>query len=272
MTQRRNDIDWLRSLATYSLFLAHPALVFSYPAYQHVRLSAGIGALVGHVHQVGTPLFFHYPAYYHIKNSELSGVPTIIVGLWMQFLMPLFFVLAGWSSMASLRKRDQAGVKKERTTRLLVPLIFGCIIICPPIRFLEFKATRGIELSFPQFLWNFFGRINWFSWSHLWFLIYLFMITLLYLPLLNRISRDLTETKQASAATVYVAILPLALIRVLLGGRWPGYPNLYDDWADFASYSLFFILGALLSRLPEIENTVHKEGTRAGLMGSSPER
>ena len=28
-----------------------------------------------------------------------------------------------------------------------------------------------------------------------------------------------------------------------LRDRWPGHQNLYDDWANFLFYSLFFIIG-----------------------------
>jgi hypothetical protein len=79
MGQRRHDIDWLRVLATYLLFVFHPGLIFSNPPYHPVQLLVGIGADVGYVHQVDMPLFFHYPPYYHLKNGELSVGISILI-------------------------------------------------------------------------------------------------------------------------------------------------------------------------------------------------
>jgi surface polysaccharide O-acyltransferase-like enzyme len=41
--------------------------------------------------------------------------------------------------------------------------------------------------------------------------------------------------------------LPLAAIEAVLRPRWPGFQNLYNDWANFYLYLLYFIYGYLLS-------------------------
>jgi glucan biosynthesis protein C len=266
MGQRRHDIDWLRVLATYLLFVFHPGLIFSYPQYRPIRNFVGIGADAGYVHLVDMPLFFHYPPYYHLKNGELSVGISILIGLIHQFHMPLFFVLAGWSLATSFSLRGMAGIVRERVLRLLVPFVFGCAIICPPIRFFEFKMEGGLGLGFLGFLPPFFVRIDWFTWSHLWFLIYLFVFSLLYLPVLIFLSRKKLKAPVPNAA-IYLGIVPLALVLITLGGRWPGYQNLVDDWALFVYYSLFFIYGVILSLNPPLERAVQAQWKRAGVIG-----
>lgn len=266
MGQRRHDIDWLRVLATYLLFVFHPALVFSYPPYLAVHPLVGIGSIVGYVHQIDMPLFFHYPPYYHLKNGELSVGISILIGLIHQFHMPLFFVLAGWSLAISFNLRGTAGILRERVLRLLVPFVFGCAIICPPIRFFEFKMEGGLSLGFLGFLPLFFTKIDWFSWSHLWFLIYLFVFSLLYLPLLILLSRKKLKTTVPGAA-IYLGIVPLALVLITLGERWPGYQDLVDDWALFFYYSLFFIYGVILALNPPLEGAVQAQWKWAGVIG-----
>ena len=78
MAIRRPDIDWLRVLAVYLLFVFHVGKVFD-PA-----------------------------PFYHIRNADLSFTMLVVcgfVGLWH---MPLFFLLAGWSAVASLQTRALA--------------------------------------------------------------------------------------------------------------------------------------------------------------------
>jgi len=282
---RRYDIDWLRVFATYLLFIFH----------------------VGKVYDAAP--------FYHIKNAELSPGLNHLTGFIYQWHMPLFFLLAGWSAFGSLSTRGSGAFLRERLQRLFLPFIAGCVLLCPLIKYIELRSGLGttftggvtharFDESFLTFLPTFFTRIDRFTWSHLWFLIYLFTFTLLYLPLFNRlvkwtehglrpasflwtasVGRNAVQWQQlgspptgshsqaASAGAemgnvaVYLPILPLALIQVTLRGYWPGFQNLIDDWANFSYYSLYFILGFLMARVPAFERAVHREFRRAGLVG-----
>ncbi len=244
---RRHDIDWLRIGATYLLFAFH------------------IGKI------------FDVPPFYHLKNAELSDAMGYFTGFVHQWHMRLFFLLAGWSIFASLAKRGRRSFLGERTRRILVPFAAGCLLFAPFMRYAEvlngiFFTPAGApsgafaDASFLEFLPHFF-TLEAFSWVHLWFLIYLYVFTRLYLPLFGRLIERGGELRELSAAWVYAPILPLALIQVTMRGRWPGVQNLYDDWANFLFYSLFFIAGFLLARYPSLESTVHREWKRAGLLG-----
>src|SRR5215813_5407567 len=177
---RRPDIDWLRVSAVYLLFVFHVGKVFD-PA-----------------------------PFYHIRNADLSFSMLVLcgfVGLWH---MPLFFLLAGWSAVASFQARGSHGGVVERVRKLAVPLLAGSVLLGPPIKYLElrsgldlhyaglrvtaplqagFRAVTGglpvakpFDGSFLAFLPTFFTRLDRFTWSHLWFLAYLLTLTLLYLP------------------------------------------------------------------------------------------
>src|SRR5262245_2967166 len=69
---RRVDVDWLRVFATYLLFPFHAAMVFN-PA-----------------------------PFYHVRNADLSMGMLVFTGFVSLWHMPLFFLLAGWSIVASL--------------------------------------------------------------------------------------------------------------------------------------------------------------------------
>jgi peptidoglycan/LPS O-acetylase OafA/YrhL len=244
---RRYDIDWLRIGATYLLFAFHTGKIFDVAPF------------------------------YHLKNAELSEGLGYFTGFVHQWHMRLFFLLAGWSLFASLAKRGKQRFLTERNRRILVPFAVGCLLFAPFMRYAEvlngvFFTPAGeasgafAGASFLEFLPHFF-TLEAFSWVHLWFLIYLYVFTLLYLPLFQRLIERGGELRELPAAWVYAPILPLALIQVTMRDRWPGVQNLYDDWANFLFYSLFFIAGFLLARYPALERAAHREWKRAGLLG-----
>jgi glucan biosynthesis protein C len=249
-TARRHDLDWLRILATYLLFPYHVAKTFD-----------------------DVPI-------YHVKNAELSPGLDFFTAFIHQWHMPLFFVLAGWSVYASLTRRGAASFLKERVRRVLVPFVAGALLLCPFLKYAELcsglsiTATGAAPLvgrydeTFLQFLPTFYTRVDRFTWSHLWFLLYLFTFTLLYTPLFARlIRRPGRWLAGASVARLYLPLLPLVVIQTTLRFRWPGVQNLYDDWANLTYYSLFFILGFVLARWPAWEEIIDREWKRAGVIG-----
>jgi fucose 4-O-acetylase-like acetyltransferase len=246
---RRHDVDWLRIGATYLLFPFHVAKTFD-----------------------TLPI-------YHIKNADLSPGLDLLTLFVHQWHMPLFFVLAGWSACASIARRGTRGFLGERVRRLFLPFLTVSLLLCPFLKYTELSsgisitATGAAPLaesygeSFFQFLPSFYTRVDRFTWSHLWFLLYLFTFSLLYAPLFARLVGRPDRLVAASAARLYLPLLPLVLIQTTLRFVWPGVQNLYDDWANFAYYSVFFILGFVLARYPIWEDVITHEWRRAGAIG-----
>lgn len=258
--KRRVDVDWLRVFATYLLFVFHAGMVFS-PA-----------------------------PFYHVRNADLSMVLLVVTGFIGLWHMPLFFLLAGWSIVASLRTRGEEGFVRERLLRLGVPLLLGCVFMMPPIKYLELSSGldlnhRGLFVSpalqagfrqvipsglpemapfsetFAQFLPTFYSRLDRFTWAHLWFVAYLLTFTLLYRPIVRRVVGG-REWRRPAVAWIYGPLVPLLLAQLLLRPHWPGIQNLYDDWANVAYYSTFLLAGVLLARHPALETIVVEERRR----------
>ncbi len=246
---RRYDLDWLRIGATLLLFPFHVAKVFDV-----------------------LPI-------YHIKNAELVPALDFFTAFVHQWHMPLFFVLAGWSAHASLARRGAGGFLRERVRRLGLPFATGAVLLCPILKYVELRSGLSItatgatplahpfEESFLTFLPTFFTRVDRFTWSHLWFLLYLFTFSVLYAPLLVRLLEGGRHDARASTLGLYLPLVPLVLIQTTLRLRWPGVQNLYDDWANVTYYSLFFLLGFVLARWPAWETVVAREWKRAGVIG-----
>ncbi len=225
---RRYDIDWLRVFITFLLFPFHVAKVFDVLPF------------------------------YQIKNNELSGYIDYFTGFVHQGHMPLFFLLAGWSLRSSRASRGTSELIKERISRIIVPFIMGCIILCPPMQYVYAREFLGYRGGYFDFLPLFFTSLRYFSWSHLWFLIYLFTFTIIYWPLFSLISK-LEIQREIKKLYVYLPAALFVIIQFFLRERWPGFQNLYDDWGNFAYYSSFFILGFIFSAFPGYENAMHRE-------------
>ncbi len=263
---RRDDVDWLRVFATYLLFPFHTAMVFN-PA-----------------------------PFYHIRNDELSFTMLVFSGFISLWHMPLFFLLAGWSLVGSLRARGTRVFIGERVRRLLVPLVAGCAIFGPVIKYVELRtgldaSYAGLRVSpalqagfrtvipsgldvappfderFVDFWPTFFTHASRFTWAHLWFVAYLLTFTVLSLPLFTRLLRRPARASRVAPGWVYLPIVPLALVQIFLRPHWPGLQNLYDDWANVAYYGIYLWAGFLLARSPALERAVHAEWRRALAIG-----
>lgn len=264
--ERRPDLDALRVFGCYLLFLFHVGMVFN-PA-----------------------------PFFHVRNEESSLVFLILCGFIGLWHMPLFFLLAGWSAAASLRTRGPGAFLRERGRRLALPLVAGCVLLAPIIKYLELRSGqdlnhRGLfvteevqrsmrsvlpidlptvepfEERFLEFLPSFFSNLDRFTWSHLWFVAYLLTFTLVLLPVFAWLVRPEPSSRRPARIWVYFPILPLAAIQLVLRERFPGPYNLYNDWANVPFFLTFLASGFALAVAPGLEDRVHREWRRALLLG-----
>lgn len=244
-TDRRYDADWLRVFATYLLFVFHVAKVFDVAPF------------------------------YHIKNADSVPSLDLLTGFIHLWHMPLLFALAGWALCASLRARGADGMVRERVRRLLVPLVCGIVLICPVLKYYELSSglnlsisglETGVEFheSFLAYWPTFFAGLDRFTWAHLWFIAYLLTFTVLYRKrCIRRLALPAADVPP-TAARLYRPLIALVLIQTSLRLIWPGSLNLVWDWANFAYYSLYFLMGFEVGRSPAWERTIVAEAPRAG--------
>ena len=156
--QRRWDIDWLRVLAVLLLFLFHPARIFD---------TGGMG----------------FPPWY-VTNNQLSNGLTYFMGLMNPWHMPLFFLLAGSATRFALQFRSGGQYVKERFTRLLIPFIFGVVVVSTPqMYYMLRQQNRNLGKSFLEAYPQSLALSADDAGGHLWFILYLFVFSLIALPL-----------------------------------------------------------------------------------------
>lgn len=180
--------------------------------------------------------------------------------------MPLLFALTGWSVHSSLRGRDPAAFRRERLTRILLPAVVTLLLTVTVIKYLSLGREPGLDESFLEFLPTFWA-LERFTWEHLWFVVYLLVFTFLSWPLLRRIDRSTVAVDRVPLSALVLAAISFVIAQTTLRVWWPGWQNLYDDWANFAYYIMFFLGGYLVARFPAVEARVHSEWRKFGLVG-----
>ena len=225
--QRYYDIDWLRVLGMFTIFLFHNARFFN-----------------------------EYD--WHVKNFELNFGMTVFVAILDHFIMPLFFVLSAIAIYHALKKRTPAEFVRERITRLLIPLgvgIFTHIILQVYIENITHGRFTGSFWQFiPHYFDGWYGFGGNFAWMglHLWYLLMLFLFSCLMLPVFKRInSSQGFLTRLANVVTkpfgVYLFIIPLFLMEFLVSlSRETVGRRDFGGWSPL-TYLVFFVIGYLLA-------------------------
>lgn len=244
---RRTDIDVLRILLCGGVIVAHALLIFAVEPR------------------------------YHLKSAEPSMIASALYEFLRPTLMTTWFVLAGWASLKSLRSRGPLRFITERATRLLVPLTVGIITFGSVIKYIELSHGRDLGLNglrlvaplqdsffafFPQNL----KFLKLLTWSHLYFLAYLFLISVLMLPLLMRLTQRTPQREVPPAWMVYLPALPMVALLVAFNGFWPYMPNLIHDWANFSYFALCFAIGAGIATWPGFETRLRGEAPRLAIV------
>jgi len=249
LEQRRYDIDWLRVAAMLIIFFFHNARFFDFMDW-------------------------------HLKNLDRSMGFQAFVGFLSQWLMPIFFLLSGVGSWFALGSRNSGQYLLDRVKRLLVPYyLIGFFILIPPQYYWE-QVTHGrfsggffqfiphyFHFPFdPQFMGFYLGFRPLFLsyWSgHLWFLHYLFILSLVSLPLLIYLKSEAGRNLIARLGGlshrrggIFLFAVPIAIAQMALRAAFPQYLG----WADFAYWLIFFLIGYILPADERLTQAIKQNG------------
>ena len=113
-------MDWLRVIAMLAVFIFHCARFFD-PHDWHLKVPVSE------------------------RSDTVFVLSAFLIGVW---LMPLFFLLAGFASWYSLQRRSGGQYLFERVKRLLIPLYtVGAFILLPPQFYFELVTNSGYSGS-----------------------------------------------------------------------------------------------------------------------------
>lgn len=130
-------------------------------------------------------------------TNDIMYTFSTIVYPWF---MTLLFAIAGMSSRYALQKRTDKQFMQERTNKLLIPFIFGVLVLVPVMTYMAEVFFNGYTDTYLKQYILFFtketdltGYRGGFTPAHLWFLIYLFVISLVALLIINLQKKHLPE-------------------------------------------------------------------------------
>lgn len=155
----------------------------------------------------------------YIFFQENQWISSFICAVWPWF-MPTLFLLAGISTRLSLNKRTYTQFLIERVSRLLVPFIVGVILVVPIQCYIadvfHNDYSEGFLMHYVKFftsITDFTGYDGSFTIGHLWFLIILFLISVLCL-LLIRVRKECN-----SNMLIYLLIWTIVTLDVKIVGK-----------------------------------------------------
>jgi peptidoglycan/LPS O-acetylase OafA/YrhL len=185
---------------------------------------------------------------FYVKGAEAADIADRLIAFIDVWGMPLLFLLAGVSTNLALRKRTKSEYAVERLKRLLVPLVFGVIVLIPPQTWYGGRFHSGYPRSYLEYLlsgdfleWNiqeggdYYGG---FGVGHLWFVAFLLLISLVTLPWWRRTGLGSTQPGRAARWLAHPLGWLAAGGLIYLAEGLPGVAgkNLFYYW-------VFFVLG-----------------------------
>jgi surface polysaccharide O-acyltransferase-like enzyme len=229
---RKDYIDWLRNIAIFYLFPYHTARIFDALNSFYVK-----GAI-------------------NIPSTNL-----VYVSFWF---MPLMFLLAGYSSFYALQKRSGKTYIKERFLRLFIPFVFGVIIIVPPQAYYAKMFHLNLQENYFIFLKKYFTCFsNWSEYAggispaHLWFILFLFIISIVMLPVMKFIiKKQIKPEWMENPFIVSMAFIVLAILSIL--------PDISGK--NIFLYCGYFMIGFLFALNDKILDNIEKYCNIFGLL------
>lgn len=230
-SERRYDLDWLRVLGVLLLIPFHVALVF-----------------------VLDPFTIMY-----IRDSINSRVLAEAAGFIHMWHMPMLFIISGAGTYFALSHRSAAGYIRERFSRLFIPFAFGILTFVP----LTIYIQHSERLSWLEGYTGFFridlnqldGMNGTFTPAHLWFILFLFVFSLVGLPIFQwlrtekggkMIERLGIVLQTPLGLTMFGVPLTLAAATGILGAMNPLY------------YFLIFFLGFVFASDVRFQESIDK--------------
>ena len=148
-TARRHDIDWIRVIAIGLLLIYHTTIGFQ-----------PWGVFIGFIKSN--------------ESLESLWIPMSMLNIWR---IPLLFVVSGMGVAFAIKRRNFKSLLKERTLRILIPFVFGTLVIVPLHAFL-WQDYYSQDLQHPMHPY------------HLWFLGNIFIYVLVLSPLFFFLKSD----------------------------------------------------------------------------------
>jgi fucose 4-O-acetylase-like acetyltransferase len=205
---------------------------------------------------------------WHVKNDQTyGGFLKWMMAFLHEWRMPLLFLISGAGTYYALGKRSTGQYLGERFRRLMLPFLAGIFILVPVQVYIEKAEQFDSLLAFYPHMFEGIYPTGNFSWHHLWFILYLFVISLIVAPMLKFFKSKSYKKLQkqmerffALPLSLNVFLIPLILSQIILRPYFPEDTHaLVNDWAAIAFFILFFLAGFILLSSGKISDSIRMQ-------------
>jgi glucan biosynthesis protein C len=233
METRKYFLDWLRVIAFALLIVFH----------------------VGMLYVTWT---------YNLKSPRLvPGLDAVMVAL-SAWRMPLLFLISGVASAFLIGKLGPGRFALDRLRRLQPAILFGMFVVVPPQTWIELVAKGVTRQDYLHFWWSSYLAADQTlvaplhktmpTWDHLWFLVYLFLYSMVLaagVAVARRIRSAPAKAPRLSLAMLLIGpALWLAASSLLIDLKFPLTDALVNDWGGHAKWIGMFATGLICARQP----------------------
>ncbi len=248
---RRYYLDWLRVIAVSLLLIYHANLIFEPDMW------------------------------WMIKSDEVSPLIGQFDYMVSQWRLPLLFLVSGVSTNYMLGSRSGRVYVYERVKRLIIPLVAATLLLLPLQAYFAtlhqaVKAGATPLISLGEFLPMHFGVMlteKKIPLEHLWFLAYLFIYSVLALPLFLGIRRFNQQPQLgwmhailASRFSILLMSIPMVLLQVVVLFVLPEVPGVPQRIVEYLGehivrygYFLFFVYGFIIATNDNLNQTMLRQ-------------
>lgn len=230
---RRIDLDWIRIGAFGLLILYHIALFFG-------------------------------PVQWHLDSrhpQQWIGSALVLTNPWR---LTLLFFVSGAAVRFMSRKMQAGDLLVDRSKRLLIPFLFGVLVLVPPQAWVEDMVKFGVERGYLDYWARFFtidrglclgGNCPQVPFNHLWFILYIWAYTavvtvMLFSPRLVALIERVFARSVRGAGVLIVPVAYLCVTRIALFPSLGITNHLLSDWYNHAMSLMVFLLGFIMVDRP----------------------
>jgi len=216
-------------------------------------------------------VLYHVGMYYvtwdwHVKSPFASHALEPFMLMTSPWRLSLLFFISGVATAFLLGKTPE-GFLRKRSWRLLVPLIFGMIVIVPPQSYYQVveQLPGGYHDGYLAFWARYLGNDQNFcrdgdcldvpTWNHLWFVAYLWAYTVVLCLLrwiapkgLARLGERIANAFGSGVGLLLWPAVFLIVARITMVDRFESTHALVDDWYNHAQYLPQFLLGFAVAK------------------------
>ena len=238
--ERKYYLDWLRIIAILLVFLYH-----------------------------GTKFFDAED--WHLKNNVIDSNISALMSFLTAIGMPLFFIISGMGTFYAFEFLEKRNIGNReyisvRFIRLMIPFFVGLVSHIPLQIYFERLNSGAFTGSFIDFYLQYFNGIYEFGGNfsilgnHLWFLVILFLFSLLTVNLYRYLRKEKNQIKISSffknPRALFLFPIPILLSELIYPHVITEIP-LFGGWNIF-SHLLYYIFGFILAFDKQLITTIDK--------------